>query len=80
VVAFGSSARSARQMMLDHPERGFTLMRLRTLWPFPEGVLRELAREHEAVVVAEMNTGQLVLEVSRVVGGGREASRGRPAE
>jgi len=77
VVAFGSSARSARQMMLDHPERGFTLMRLRTLWPFPEGVLRELAREHEAVVVAEMNTGQLVLEVSRVV---RVVGGERPVE
>jgi len=69
VVAFGSTARSARQTMLDHPEQDLTLLRLRTLWPFPEEVLLTLSAEHEAVVVAEMNTGQLVREVERVVAG-----------
>lgn len=71
LVAFGSSARSARQAMFDHPAAALTLFRPRTLWPFPAEELSALAEEHDAVVVAEMNTGQLVLEVERVVAGRR---------
>ena len=57
--------------MLDHPERAFTLFRLRTLWPFPEGELSALVEDHKAVVSVEMNAGQLVHEVERVVAGRR---------
>jgi len=71
LVAVGSSARTARQVTLDHPERGFTLFRPRTVWPFPEAELSALVEEHAAVVVVEMNTGQLVREVERVVAGRR---------
>jgi 2-oxoglutarate ferredoxin oxidoreductase subunit alpha len=71
LVAFGSSARSARQVLVDHPERFVTLFRPRTLWPFPEAELSALVEDHESVVVAEMNTGQLVLEAERVVAGRR---------
>lgn len=69
LVAFGSSARSARQALLDHPEAGIDLFRPRTLWPFPAGPLTELLPNYDAVVVAEMNAGQMVLEVERVVRG-----------
>lgn len=71
LVAFGSSARSARQVMLDHTDMDLTLFRPRTLWPFPEDELRALVHDHDVVVVVEMNRGQLVREVERVVGGGR---------
>lgn len=71
LVTFGSSARTAKQTMLDHPERAFTLFRLRTLWPFPEGELSALVEDHKAVVSVEMNAGQLVHEVERVVAGRR---------
>ncbi|HCJ09563.1 MAG TPA: 2-oxoacid:acceptor oxidoreductase subunit alpha [Clostridiales bacterium] len=69
LVAFGSSARSARQVMLDHPDHPMTLFRPRCLWPFPEKELSALLADHGAVVVAEMNTGQLLLEVERVAAG-----------
>jgi 2-oxoglutarate ferredoxin oxidoreductase subunit alpha len=71
VVAFGSSARTVKQAMLDHPERSMTLLRPRTLWPFPEEELSALVGHHKAVVVAEMNAGQMLLEVERVVAGRR---------
>ncbi len=69
LVGFGSSARTARQAALDHPEVSFTLFRPRTLWPFPEEELAALVPGYDAVVVAEMNTGQLVYEVERIVAG-----------
>lgn len=69
LVAFGSSARTAKQTVADHAEQGFTLFRPRTLWPFPEAELSALVPDHAAVVVAEMNTGQLVGEVGRIVAG-----------
>jgi len=71
LVSFGSSARTARQTMLDHPERAFTLFRLRTLWPLPEDEISALIDDHDAVVVVEMNTGQLVHEIERIVAGRR---------
>jgi 2-oxoglutarate ferredoxin oxidoreductase subunit alpha len=71
IVAFGSSARAARQMMLDHPDHPLTLFRPRTLWPFPEAELSALVDGHSAVVVAEMNTGQLVGEIERITAGRR---------
>jgi len=67
-VAIGSSARTALQVMLDHPEAALGLFRPRTVWPFPETRLDRLVDEYDAVVVVEMNTGQLVCEVERVVG------------
>ncbi len=69
LVAFGSSARSARQTMLDHPEAALTLFRPRTVWPFPEEAFAEVLAGHGAVVVAEMNLGQLVLEIERLASG-----------
>ena len=42
-----------------------------TLWPFPEKALREVAARARAVLVPEMNAGQLSLEVERVLGGRR---------
>ena len=71
IVAFGSSARAARQTMLDHPDHPLTLFRPRTLWPFPEAELSALVDGHAAVVVAEMNTGQLVGEIERITAGRR---------
>ena len=43
------------------------LFRPITLWPFPEEALREAAAGARAVLVPEMNNGQLRLEVERVL-------------
>ncbi len=43
------------------------LFRPITLWPFPEKALREATRKARAVLVPEMNAGQLSLEVQRIL-------------
>ncbi len=41
---------------------------LKTLWPVPEQLLREKARPFRRIVVFEMNLGQYVREIRRVLG------------
>jgi len=69
VVAYGITARSAATAVKQARERGLKagLLRLVTLWPFPDKMLEELAGQVKGVVVAEMNYGQLVREVERAV-------------
>jgi 2-oxoglutarate ferredoxin oxidoreductase subunit alpha len=71
VVAYGSTARSARQALKiarARYGRKVGLLTLRTLWPFPEEALARAAEHVHRVVVAEMNLGQIALEVERIVG------------
>jgi 2-oxoglutarate ferredoxin oxidoreductase subunit alpha len=44
-------------------------MRLIVVWPFPEKRVSELADRVKAILVPEINYGQIVLEVERCVGG-----------
>jgi len=37
-----------------------------TIWPFPSTRLRQLLKKVSAVIVAEMNLGQILYEVSRL--------------
>lgn len=71
VVAYGSSARAALRAVRLAREKGVRagLLKLITLWPFPDDVLRRAAAGVRAVLVPEMNMGQLVREVERAVGG-----------
>ncbi|HPY37366.1 MAG TPA: 2-oxoacid:acceptor oxidoreductase subunit alpha, partial [Clostridia bacterium] len=41
----------------------------KTLWPFPEAALKRRLSEAKLVIVPELNLGQLVLEVERIVKG-----------
>jgi 2-oxoglutarate ferredoxin oxidoreductase subunit alpha len=70
VIAYGSTARSARHAVEMARGRGRKVgfLKLKTLWPFPEEVVELAASRLHHVVVAEMNLGQLVLEVERAVG------------
>jgi len=69
VVAYGVTARSAASAVRQAREEGVKagLLRLITLWPFPEKKLLEVASGVKGVVVSEMNYGQLVREVERTV-------------
>jgi 2-oxoglutarate ferredoxin oxidoreductase subunit alpha len=71
VIAYGSSARSAKAAIRMGRERELRIGLLRplTLWPFPEAAVRSLAERVRHIIVPEMNLGQLVLEVERVVAG-----------
>jgi 2-oxoglutarate ferredoxin oxidoreductase subunit alpha len=70
VVAYGITARAARRAVTVLRAEGVKagLFRPITLWPFPEAPLRRIAGPARAVLVPEMNAGQLVLEVQRLVG------------
>ncbi len=69
IVAIGISARAAKRAVALARERGVKagLFRPITLWPFPEDALRAAAAQARAVLVPEMNAGQLRLEVERIL-------------
>jgi 2-oxoglutarate ferredoxin oxidoreductase subunit alpha len=67
VVAYGISVRSAKRAVRDARERSIRagLVKLNTVWPFPEEMIRDLAGRVRAMVMPEINFGQMVLEVER---------------
>jgi 2-oxoglutarate ferredoxin oxidoreductase subunit alpha len=69
IVAIGISARAAEQSVTDLRAQGIKagLFRPKTLWPFPEDALRSATRSAKTVLVPEMNQGQLVLEIERLL-------------
>ncbi len=80
VVAYGSTARSAKQALeiaRARYGRKVGLLTLKTLWPFPEEIVAEAAEHAQRVIVAEMNLGQVALEVERVVGRSKVLRVGR---
>jgi 2-oxoglutarate ferredoxin oxidoreductase subunit alpha len=68
VVAYGSVARSARRAVDDARSRGLRtgLFKLTTLWPFPRRALEPHLRRVRAVLVPELNRGQIAREVKRI--------------
>jgi 2-oxoglutarate ferredoxin oxidoreductase subunit alpha len=77
VVSFGSSAMSSLSAVRQARKAGVKagLFRPRTVWPFPVKRLDELASKVKRVLVVEMNQGQLVYEVERIVGCRAEVRR-----
>ncbi|NOR50924.1 MAG: 2-oxoacid:acceptor oxidoreductase subunit alpha [Desulfuromonadales bacterium] len=69
--AYGSSARSARYAVNELRKEGIKagLFRPLTLWPFPEKRTAELAEQAKAIIVPEMNLGQMIIEVDRIAQG-----------
>ncbi len=70
VVAYGSTARSAKRAVSEARERGVKagLFRPITLYPLPELEIAAAAAHARRVVVPEMNLGQYRLEVERILG------------
>lgn len=67
VVAYGIVARAGLSAIRKAREKGIKagLLRLITLWPFPEKQVAKAAQSAKAIVVPEMNCGQIVREVER---------------
>lgn len=67
VISFGCTARSARRAIREARNEGIKagLLRLVTIWPFPEELVATLAGKAKSVIVAEMNLGQVSREVER---------------
>ena len=71
VFAYGGTARSAKKAVKDARAQGIKagLLRAITIWPFVEdAVLKVKGMAPKAIIVPEMNLGQLVLPVKRVIG------------
>jgi 2-oxoglutarate ferredoxin oxidoreductase subunit alpha len=68
IIAYGIVARAALSAIKRAREQGIKagLLRLITLWPFPEKQVAKAAEKADAIIVPEMNYGQIVREVERV--------------
>ncbi len=66
VFAYGSVARTAQAAVRICREEGIKagLLEPTVLWPFPEKAVLEMARRVRAIVVPELNLGQMAREVS----------------
>ena len=71
VVAYGISFRSAKHAVREARAKGIRvgLIKLNTVWPFPEELIRSLAPNLKALIMPEINAGQMVLELERCAGG-----------
>lgn len=71
IVTYGVTARAVRaaaDAVFRDAGRPLSVLTLKTLWPVPEQLLLETAEGMERVLVVEMNLGQYVHEVRRVLG------------
>lgn len=74
VLAYGSTARSARRAVLMAREEKIPagLFRPITLWPFPEQEIFQLSEKVSHLIVPEMNLGQIAHEVEHATKGKAE--------
>ena len=71
VIAYGFTARTSLYAVKRLRKEGLKvgLLRLKTLWPFPEEAIVELNEKVKKVVVPEMNQGQVAGEVRKFYSG-----------
>jgi 2-oxoglutarate ferredoxin oxidoreductase subunit alpha len=71
VVSFGISARTSLWPIEQARQEGIWVgyIRLITVWPFPDEIIRKAAKRIRAFVVPEINMGQMVREVERCAAG-----------
>jgi len=70
LITYGVTARAAMAAVrnLQSCGRPVSLMVLKTLWPVPEALIRKKTEGYARIVVVEMNLGQYVREIRRVLG------------
>jgi 2-oxoglutarate ferredoxin oxidoreductase subunit alpha len=74
IVSFGCTSRAVYEVIELAKEKGVRVgsIRLKTVWPFPEEAIRQVAQTTKAIVVPELNMRELFYEVERA------ARRGAP--
>jgi 2-oxoglutarate ferredoxin oxidoreductase subunit alpha len=67
LLSYGITSRVAIKAVQDARKAGIKVgtIRLITVWPFPEKKIAEIAAKVKAIVVPEINAGQIVQEVER---------------
>ncbi len=70
VLSYGITSRVGVKAIMAARANGLKVghMRLKTVWPFPEKRLQEIAQNVGKFVFPELNMGQVVLEAQRLVG------------
>ncbi len=71
IVSFGCTSRAIYEAVEIAEAKGIKTgyIRLKTIWPFPEKAVRQLAETAEKIIVPEMNLRQIFYEVQRVANG-----------
>jgi len=74
LVSFGISSRAAKGAVNQARRNGIKagLLRLITIWPFPDEKIEALGEQAKAIFVPEINYGQITREVERAVHGKAE--------
>jgi 2-oxoglutarate ferredoxin oxidoreductase subunit alpha len=69
LVSYGSSARSAIHLAQNRRSKGekIGVLELQSLWPFPAELVREKCASAKAILVVEMNMGQVLAQVKAAV-------------
>jgi 2-oxoglutarate ferredoxin oxidoreductase subunit alpha len=70
IISYGCTSRTVYETVELAKEKGIDagFIRLRTVWPFPEEVVKRMAKSAKVIFVPEMNLRQIFYEVQRVVG------------
>lgn len=74
VLAYGSTMRSAINAVDRARDEGINAgwIKLKTLWPFPEEIVKKISKDVNTIIVPELNRGQLIKEVKEHVFGNAE--------
>jgi 2-oxoglutarate ferredoxin oxidoreductase subunit alpha len=67
VISYGCTSRAIYEAVEKAGAKGIKVgsIRLKTLWPFPDKIVRKLAEKADKIIVPEMNLGQIYYEVER---------------
>ena len=71
IFTAGITARAAKEAVMKARKRGIKvgLLRPLTIWPFPDAAVKKYLGDKKAIIVPELNEGQLSHELKRVMGG-----------
>jgi 2-oxoglutarate ferredoxin oxidoreductase subunit alpha len=71
IVSYGCTSRAIHEVVEKAEEMGIKIgyIRLKTLWPFPERIMKKMAESAEKIIVPEMNLRQIFYEVERAASG-----------
>ena len=70
LITYGVTSRAAKTALADLKASGTRVSHLilKTLWPVPENLIRDIAGKFSTIMVIEMNMGQYVREIQRILG------------
>ncbi len=69
VISYGITSRSVEEAakILETKGKPVSTLSLKTLWPVPEALLLEKGKQFKRIIVIEMNLGQYINEIKRVL-------------